>query len=411
MNIRIQNLPLLAASLLAALSFVSTTLAQPAAEPARGRGAGRGPQTPPVISPEVLPDRRVTFRILAPQAESVRLNGGDIPGNNQGAPLTKGTNGVWEVTLGPIDPGAYRYTFNVNGVAVVDPRSPTISESNNNIWSLVCVPGSEFMDTREVPHGAVAAVTYYSTALKKFRRMHIYTPPGYEAGEGKFPVFYLLHGASDSDNSWSSVGRASFILDNLIAAGKAKPMLVVMPAGHTSSAGFGARGRGAAGGDAPRPAVDEFTQDFLTDIMAHVEKNYRVHREASNRAIAGLSMGGSQSLNIAMPNLDKFAYVGVFSSGLIGSFGGRGGAAAGTSSGPTWEERHLAVLDDANLKKGLKLLWFATGKEDFLIETSRGTVAMLKKHGFEPVFNETSGAHTWINWRNYLNEFAPQLFR
>jgi hypothetical protein len=198
------------------------------------RPAGRPPQGPQVVSPEVQSDRRITFRVLAPQAESVKVAGSDIPGNGQGTPMNKGENGIWEVTLGPVPAGAYRYNFNVNGLSVVDPRNPASSQSNNNVWSLVVVPGSDFQDTRNVPHGAVAAVTYYSSALDKFRRMHIYTPPGYESGKEKYPVFYLLHGASDSDASWSTVGRAGFILDNLIAANKAKPMIVVMPAGHTN---------------------------------------------------------------------------------------------------------------------------------------------------------------------------------
>jgi enterochelin esterase family protein len=388
-------------------ALAPTVLAQPAAAPPAQPGRGRGPQGPQVVSPEVQTDRRVTFRILAPQAAAVKLSAGDIPGTNQGAPMTKGTNGVWEVTLGPIDPGAYRYNFNVDGVSVIDPRSPEVSQSNNNLWSLVYVPGEAFMDTRSVPHGAVASMTYFSTALQRNRRMHIYTPPGYELGKGKYPTFYLLHGSGDSDDSWTSVGRAGFILDNLIAANQAKPMVVVMPAGHTrSGGGFGPRG--GAGG---QPPVDEFTQDFLTDIMPYVEQNYRVYKDRQHRAIAGLSMGGSQTLNIAIPNLEKFSYVGVYSSGLIGAFGGRGGPSASAPSGPTWEERHLAALDDAKAKKGLALLWFSTGKDDFLLNTTTSTVEMLKKHGFNPVYHESSGGHTWINWRNYLNEFAPQLFR
>jgi enterochelin esterase family protein len=391
----------------AAMLFGTLLFAQqPAAPPAQPGRGGRGPQAPAFVSPEVQPDRHVAFRIYAPQAQSVRLTGGDIPGNGQGAALTKSENGVWEVTLGPIGPGAYRYNFNVDGVTVIDPRNPSISESNNNVWSLFSVPGSDFMDTREVPHGAVASVTYYSTVLKRFRRMHVYTPPGYDLGQGKFPVFYLLHGASDSDASWSTVGRAGFILDNLIAAKKVKPMLVVMPAGHTSQT---MGGRGAGGG---RGAPDEFVQEFVTDIMPYAESHYRISADRAHRAIAGLSMGGSQTLNIAIPHLDKFAYIGVYSSGLIGMLGGRRGAdAAPAPAAPTWEQQHLAELDNAAAKKGLKLLWFSTGVDDGLITTTRATVDMLKKHGFEPVFKESPGAHTWINWRNYLNEFAPQLFQ
>jgi enterochelin esterase family protein len=172
----------------------------PAAQPGRG---GRGPQAPAVLSPEVMPDRKVAFRIYAPKAETVRLSAGDIPALAQvsataGTPpnqMTKGENGVWELVLGPVDPGAYRYTFNVDGVTVLDYRNPSTSESNANPWSLVYVPGADFMDTKETPHGAVAAVTYYSKTLGKFRRLHVYTPPGYETSTQKYPIFYLLHGA------------------------------------------------------------------------------------------------------------------------------------------------------------------------------------------------------------------------
>jgi enterochelin esterase family protein len=377
-------------------AFWSTT-AQPAAAPPGTRGQGR----PQIISPEISSDGHLTFRVSAPNAKSVRLSAGDIPGNGPGADLTRGTNDVWEVTVGPIAPGAYRYNFNVDGVTVIDPRNPAVSESNNNVWSLVVVPGSQQMDTRSVPHGAVAAVTYYSKTLNRFRRMHVYTPPGYELGRGKFPVFYLLHGAGDSDDSWTSVGRANFILDNVIAAGTVKPMIVVMPAGHTRAFGFG-------GG--PRPATDEFVQDFDNDIMPYVEANYRVYTDRAHRAIAGLSMGGGQTLNIGIPHLEKFSYVGVYSSGIFGIVP-RPGADATRPAGPSWEQQHLAVLDDAKLKKGLKLFWFSTGKDDFLLGTTRATVEMFKKHGFEPVFQESEGGHTWLNWRNYLGEFAPKLFR
>ena len=392
MNMQRVKISFIGAVLLATRILELSTSAQPAPQ------RGRGPQGPQVVSPEVSADRRVTFRVLAPKAEAVRLSGSDIPGNGQGAEMKKGTNGVWEVTLGPIEPGAYRYNFNLDGVSVIDPRSSAISESNNNVWSLVYVSGADFMDAKDVPHGAVSSVTYYSKSLKRFRRMHVYTPPGYESGKGRFPVFYLLHGAGDCDQAWTSVGRAGFILDNLIAAGKAKPMVIVMPAGHTGPFRF-------AG---PRPAVDEFAQDFLNDIMPYVEKHYRVYADRQHRAMAGLSMGGGQTLNVGIPHLDKFAYLGVYSAGI---FGITGGGPGGAPQGPSFEEQHKAILDDAKLKKGLKLFWFATGKDDFLVNTSRATVEMFKKHGFSAVYKETEGAHTWINWRNYLNEFAPQLFQ
>jgi enterochelin esterase family protein len=359
----------------------------------------RAPQGPQVVSPEVSADRQITFRILAPKAEKVQLTGsGDIPGVGffQAKAMTKGTNGVWETTVGPLPPGAYRYSFNLDGVMVVDPRNPKTSESNENTWSLVQVPGADWMDTKEVPHGAVSEVTYWSTTLKRFRRLHVYTPPGYESAQEKYPILYLLHGAFDSDDSWSSVGRAGFILDNLIAVGKAKPMVVVMPHGHTGPFSFG------------MPLSGEFEPEFLADIMPQMEKRYRVYTDRPHRAMAGLSMGGGQTLDIGIPNLDKFAYLGVFSSGIFGITGGPGG---NQPKGPSFEEKNKAILDDPKLKEGLKLFWFSTGKEDFLVATTRATVEMFKKHQFDIAYKESGGAHTWDNWREYLNTFAPQLFQ
>ena len=371
------------------------------------------PQPPQVVSPEILPDSRVAFRIYAPQAREIRLSASDIPGVGRDTQLVKGGQDVWEVTLGPLSAGAYRYNFNIDGVATIDPRNPAISESNNNVWSLVSVPGSDVFDTRPVPRGAIAEVTYHSTALGKYRRMHVYTPPGYESGRGRYPVFYLLHGAGDNDDSWSSVGRAGFILDNLIAAKRATPMVVVMPAGHTS------RGPGSPVG---RAATEEFVTDFTTAVMPYIEQHFRVFTDRANTAIAGLSMGGAQTLNIAVSRLERFAYIGVFSSGLIGAFpapdarepGAAPAAAAPPTSPPLtaaeWESNHVAKLDDAAVKKGLRLLWFATGKEDRLMPTTQATVGLFTKHHFAPVFKESPGGHTWINWRNYLVEFVPQLF-
>ena len=402
-----------------------------------GRG-GRGPQAPAVTSPEVSADRQVTLRLYAPQAQNVRVSGGDIPKISTLGAMTKGANGVWAVTIGPLDAGAYRYNFSVDGVTVVDPRNGAVSESLSNVSSLVVVPGSDYFDTKDVPHGAVATITYYSTALKKFRRMHVYTPPGYESGKEKYPVFYLLHGSGDNDDCWTSVGRANFILDNLIAMKKAKPMIVVMPASHTQNTTAGGRATAPASPDpnvAPPP--DEFTQDFETDLMPYAENHYRIITDRAHRAIAGLSLGGSQTLNIVIPHLDKFSYIGVFSSGLLGAFGGgRGGgrgatgasgaavsvaaptaaatataAPPSTSGGAQWERQHAAELDNAAWKKGLKLVWFSTGRDDTLIATSRATVDLLNKHGYNATFHESTGAHTWLNWRNYLVEFTPQLFQ
>ncbi|MFO0845659.1 MAG: alpha/beta hydrolase-fold protein [Gemmataceae bacterium] len=372
---------------LAAVVLASFALAQP----------GRGPRGPVVVSPEVKADRKVVFRIHAPKAEAVGLFTTDLPGGFLLLPrlLKKGKDDVWEMTLGPLDPGTYRYLFNVDGVVTADPRNQSVSESNGNAWSVLHVPGSDFMDTADVPHGAVARVYYRSSTLGRTRRMHVYTPPGYEASAEKYPVLYLLHGAGDSDDSWTSVGRANFILDNLIAAKKAKPMLVVMPAGHTGPFSFIMPTAPAKGGGV---GSSRFEDDFLKDVVPHVEKHYRVQAGSAGRAIAGLSMGGAQTLNVAVSRPGQFAHVGVFSSGVI--FG----------KAADWERQNKSGLGD-DARKGVKLLWFATGSEDFLLARTKEAVGLFERHGFKPVFKETEGGHTWINWQKYLHEFAPQLFR
>lgn len=315
--------------------------------------------------------------------------------------LTQGEEEVWSVTVGPVPAGAYRYQFWVDGLAFSDPRNPATSESNSQSWSLVLVPGSEVFDLREVPHGAVASVYYHSRALGKPRRMHVYTPPGYESGEGRYPVLYLLHGATDSDASWSTVGRAGVILDNLIAAGKVRPMIVVMPAGHTGPFRFG-----PPGDNAFERQMAEFVTDFREEIRPYIERTYRVRDGAAYRAIAGLSMGGAQTLEIAFGQPEDFSAIGVFSSGVFGIAGGFGGQAPNS----TWEQEHAAALDSAAQREPQPKVWFATGKDDFLVETSRKTVEMLKRHGLNVDYRETEGGHTWLNWRDYLAEFASELF-
>jgi enterochelin esterase family protein len=304
--------------------------------------------------------------------------------------MMKGENDLWELTL-DVAPGTYRYRIDVDGVAVVDPKNPATSESNGNVSSLVRVPGASFMDTADVPHGAVSRVIYKSATVGRNRRAHVYTPPGYEAGTEKYPVFYLLHGAGDSDDSWISVGRAADILDNLIAAKKAEPMIVVMPAGHDAKfAGFG-----RPAGDAP---AAKFEDDFEKDLRPYIEETYRVKTDRADRAIAGLSMGGGQTLNVFAAKPADYGYVGVFSSGVF-------------ARDDSWEKANSERLSDAAAKEGLKLLWFATGKDDFLLNRTKETVALLKKLGHDPEFKETGGGHVWANWQEYLNEFAPKLFQ
>lgn len=346
----------------------------------------------------IYSDNTVSFKIFAPLAADVKIGGSDILRNVK---MNKSENGVWEGTVGPLMPGAYRYNFIVDKVSVLDPKNPMTSESFMNTWSLFYLQGADFMETKDVPHGSISELTYFSKSLNRNRRLHVYTPPGYEAGNDKYPIFYLLHGAFDCDDSWTSVGRAGFILDNLIASKKAVPMVVVMPAGHTGPFSFGAPR------DPSKPRVDEFLVDFNNDIKPLVESRFRVKTERHNRAIAGLSMGGAQTLNIAVPSLSEFSYFGVFSSGVFGITG----QGFGADSGPSWEDQNKEMLANNELKKDLRLVWFATGKEDFLLETSRATVNLFKKYGFNVTYKETKGAHTWENWREYLNEFAQLLFK
>lgn len=353
-----------------------------------------GPLIPNYKSVEQTKGSKLIFRLHAPNAEEVSLGSSDIPGLGQGVKMEKKDEGIWEAEVGPVPAGSYRYNFTVDGLRVLDPNNTEDSESNTQSWSLAQVTGSEIFDTKDVPHGAVAEITYHSKSLDTFRRLHVYTPPGYESGSDSYPLFFLLHGAMDSDDSWSTVGRAGIILDNLIAQGKAKPMIVVMPNGHTGAFSFG------GGGKPFQVQMQEFVTDFKQDISPLIEKRYRVKEGRANRAIAGLSMGGAHTLDIAIPNLKDFAYFGVFSSGVFG-----------INQSSNWVDQNKKHLDDKSAKEGLELVWFATGKDDFLIETSRLTVKTLKDHGFDVTWKETEGGHTWLNWRDYLAEFTPLLFQ
>jgi enterochelin esterase-like enzyme len=389
-----RNLFLLVGGLCLAAGPALAAEASAAATAARDSGApmfGAGES-----SPVVRADRRVTFNVTAPEARKVQLtspdfnlSGGTIEFVNLGPELKKDAQGVWTVTVGPLNPGLFRYTFLIDGVSTVDLRNPDSAEDLSGVESILRVPGSDFMDIKNVPHGTVSQVWYYSTTLGRHRRMTVYTPPGYNAGKDKLPVFYLLHGAGGSDGAWVSVGNANFILDNLIAAKKAKPMIVVMPDGHIGST-F----------DVATMGRDQYVPDFLNDVVPYVEKNYRVLPNRANRAIAGLSMGGAQTLNIALPHLDMFSAIGVFSSGLF--------------AGPEdpMVKANAAALSNPALKKGLKVFWTAIGKNDSL--AAPGNAAMLKvlgEHGFKVDSHTTEGAHDWVNWQKYLNEFAPLLFR
>jgi enterochelin esterase-like enzyme len=352
-------------------------------------------------SVEVLADRRVTFRIWAPDAIAIKLQAEGpeaTPGITPeqlapayaGFPLTKGDKGIWETTIGPIAPGTYRYNFVVDGVATTDPRNPLTSQSLTASRSVYEVPGSPFTEyAPDTPHGAIATVYYNSSATGGLRRMHVYTPPGYEAGTGHLPVLYLFHGGGDSDDSWPTVGRAGAILDNLIAAGKAVPMILVMPAGHTSTSFRLVPG--------VRMGHDAFNDDIINVVLPYIDSHYRTLADRDHRAIAGLSMGGLQALNISLDNSASFAWVGIFSSG--------------------WFPANQKQEDDTDLAtyrssgKPYKLFWVAAGKYDIALQNSNATVALLNKSGIKTEVHETGGFHAWNNWRDYLNQFAGRIFR
>ncbi len=421
------------AALLCAAALAQEAGRGAAAPAAAGRGGGgRGPA---VVSPEVRPDRTVTLRILAPKATAVTVSG-EIMGTNLPAALTKDDNGVWSVTLGPLEPEIYSYGFTVDGMTVNDQRTSYVKPSSS-YTSQVVVPGDgpQFYDARPAPHGDVRIVTYEAKTLGGMtRRMRVYTPPDYDSGNKKYPVLYLFHGAGDWDVAWTDVGRANFILDNLIADGKAKPMIVVMPSIFQQAAlGTGAMapaaGRGAIpatpGGAAPAaagrgaaPAAsqdDGFTKELLGDIMPLIQTRYRVLTGPDNTAIAGLSMGGGQSLRTGLAHLEKFHYV-VGLSSAVGMGGGRGappaaGAAPAAPPDPTAAYPALmADVQGANRK--LKLFAMYCGKQDPLVYAGNKALssAFLAK-GVNLKYTETDGAHWFIVWRRNLRDFAPLLFR
>jgi enterochelin esterase family protein len=370
--------------------------------PWAGAQAQRREPTPndTLVSPEVLPDHRVTFRIYAPKASAVTV-GGDWATSGP-AKLEKDDKGVWSATAGPLVPDFYSYSFNVDGVKTLDPKNATIKQGITSLDNLFFVPGKEaaFEDNNPVPHGDIRQAWYRSSTLDRQRRMHVYTPPGYDGGKERYPVLYLLHGGGDEDSGWSTVGRAGFILDNLLADGKAKPMLVVMPNGSLPRPTNPA----ARTGERPSPeamaaAQERFTNELLKDVIPYVENHFRVVPDAEHRALAGLSMGGGQTLRAVTSHPDQFGYVGVWSAGI-------------GQNAQDFEKRNAAFLDSADkVNKQVKLFSIAVGDKDFALTGSKNLSEVLTKHGIKNELHVSGGGHTWINWRHYLNELAPRLFR
>jgi enterochelin esterase family protein len=380
---------------LTAASAVSLA-AEPTLPPGLPPGFRMPARTPndSLVSPKLGANGEVTLSVYAPDAKQVRVEGEWLrfgAAAEEAPPVTRADNGVWTVTFKPA-PGTYRYQFRVDGVAVLDARNGYTSRSQQAIRSVLHVPGNAYEDDAAVPHGAVAEVYYPSTTFKSPRRLHIYTPLGYGKGGGSLPVLYLLHGGGDSDDSWWTIGRAGVILDNLIAAGKAKPMIVVMPAGHVPEAD-GTVGS-ASNAMSEDPANDKFTDDFLNNIVPFVERNYRVTRQ---RAIAGLSMGGLQSGNIGLLHADQFPEVLIYSSGWFPAVREK------------FEQRWGSTLDAAGKK--LQLLWIGYGETDIARPNSEAALKMFDRHGLKYMSEMTPGGHEWANWRLYLSQTAPLLFR
>jgi len=342
-------------------------------------------------SPEVSADHHVTFRILAPKASEVTLTG-DWLGSAPAPKMSKDDRGVWSVTLGPFEPSIYIYSFNVDGVAIPDPINPRIKLRARTSASMVEVKNDSpsFWEARDVPHGKVEINWEKSKAIDgETRAIWIYTPPEYATNNRRYPVLYLFHGSNDTAAGWTMAGNANFVMDNLLADKKATPMIVVMPFGHATQFGVPV----AAGG----VTNDALFEDYvLKDVIPTVEARYRVAPGRQNRAVAGLSMGGGQSLRIGLGHLDLFSAVATFSGAVPGDF----------------ETRFASLLKDSKgTNEKLKALWIGCGEQDSLFPRSKGLSELLTKYQVKHIFHPTDGVHNYTVWRKYLAEYVPLLFR
>jgi enterochelin esterase family protein len=357
-----------------------------------------------VTSPEVAADRRVTFRLLAPEAKVVTVSG-DFGAD---AELRKGPDGVWSATVGPLEPEMYVYFFVVDGVRLTDPSNPQVKVGyvTTTTTSLVTVPGSgpAFYDVQDVPHGEIRTLLYKSASNGMTRELNVYVPPDYDqARNRRYPVLYLLHGFANDHHSWHRYGRANDILDNLLARKAVAPFIVVMPLGyggaHVNGDGNGIApgGSGTFRGD---PALYE--RDLLEDVIPMIDRKFRTIADRKHRAIVGFSMGGGQAGRYGLRHLDTFSAVGIMSAGL-----GGGGTAAAPGADPV----AALAADPAKANKDIDLLWVACGKEDAAMKGAAALHEALTKAGIEHTFLETDGAHHWRVWRRYLRDLAPLLFK
>ena len=370
---------------------------------------------PGIISPEVKADHTVTFRIQAPAADTVQITGDflppvkmetkwgvfDVPGK---ANLIKDDKGVWTFTTQPLGSDLYSYTVIVDGFKTTDPNNVYLIRDVASVFNVFIVGGgmADLYQVNKVAHGSVTRRWYDSPGNNMARRMTVYTPAGYEASKEKYPVLYLLHGMGGDEEAWIALGRTSQILDNLIAQGKAKPMIVVMTNGNVAQEA--APGESTLGFSKPNMqmehTMDGKFEETFTDVIKFVESNYRVKAEKSGRAIAGLSMGGYHSLHISRYYPNTFDYVGLFSAAIMPN---------DKVTSKVYENMDGTL--DTQMKNGYKLYWIGIGKADFLYKNVTEYRAKLDKMGMKYIYRESEGGHTWTNWRVYLSEFAPLLFK
>lgn len=376
----------LAFRLFAFLWFAIAALAQ-------DRPAPTPPQHTLLVSPEVHPDGSVTVHFPAPNALDVKF----AREGTEPVPMQKDNQGIWSATTPPLAPDYYGYSFVADGVRLIDPANPLLKPNLLNTESAVHVPGPLSLpwELNDVPHGEVHHHFYKSTVADDERDYYVYTPAGYNpAAKKTYPVLYLLHGFSDDASGWTAVGRANVILDNLIAQGKAKPMIVVMPLGYGTMEFVELGWNAWSHTELQARNFENFREALLTEVMPQVEDEYRITKDRNARAIAGLSMGGSESLLTGLNHLDKFSWIGAFSSGGI----------------PDDFGKDFPSLD-AKANQQLHLLWIACGTEDRLITVNRNLREWLKAKGVKVTEIETPGMHTWMVWRRNLAELAPLLFR
>ena len=341
-----------------------------------------------VKSPEIGADRRVTFRLKAPQAQAVVLTGEFL---KSGMPLVKDADGIWSVTVGPIEPEIYHYNFTVDGVRLIDPANPDLKTGStaSTLASVLEVRGDApaFYDAQNVPHGEIHTHWYHSKSLNTERRLTVYTPPRYDRDlQAHYPVVYLFHGANADETAWYRLGRVNFILDNLLASAKSKPFIVVMPFGY-----------GVMPGGPQAENTVRFGKDLIEDVIPYIEANYRTFTDRDRRAIVGLSMGGGQALTIGLNHLDLFSYIAGFSSGF--------GSAA------NFPKTYASLIGQPeNANKKIRMLWIGCGTDDAAFATSKEFSEFLTKYKINHTFKETGGAHTWIVWRHYMHEISPLLF-